>query len=123
MFFLSNKKNHSRFFFIKAFSACLLLFYFVFVKNFFVEHQFSHQEKILEKNLSFVKENKNEENKNLDSDCLICSNISLQNQIVSSTNFCLVISSFILIFLARNFNRIKLSYLSSFYYSQAPPKI
>jgi hypothetical protein len=55
--------------------------------------------------------------------CAVCSFSNSQNKILVTTDVTFFAATFFLVFALRNFNRVKLSYLLTSYYSQAPPKV
>ena len=123
MFKINRKSN---------FSKCFLVFFLVFFaayKSVVFLHSFSH----LSKEISISQGNeggllkqmifghsKNHHKNNYD--CILYSAFNLQNNLLLSI-FDFAILSYFMIFFTRFFSRVKLSYLLSSYYSQAPPAI
>jgi hypothetical protein len=93
------------------FLVIALLTIFVAAKTTALVHSFSHHQ------INFSHE------KSAHHNCEICAFANFQNQILSAPNFAFVAIAFCLIFLARKFNRVKLSFLLSSYLSRAPPVI
>ncbi|MBU6338445.1 MAG: hypothetical protein KGQ36_00505 [Rickettsiales bacterium] len=117
----------------KYFLLPLLLALFISSKAVLFAHSLSHQfqhsnnfvtaeNSILEKIISshfanFVDASKKAEN------CSLCELWNLQNQILPVALAVFTILAFYLAFISREFNKVKLSYLLSSYYSRAPPAI
>lgn len=120
-----------------------LLTFFAAERIFVSTHEISHQNQpnflatsqvILQKNSGQLKQEKNlyqsffekifHSNKKVaKNDCLICSFSSFQDKIVFAVNPFFFAAFFYLIFCARKFSRIKLSYLLSSFSSRAPPAV
>ncbi|NBV06917.1 MAG: hypothetical protein EBS06_06765 [Proteobacteria bacterium] len=119
------------------FLVALTLTLFVLSRGVFVLHEFSHHQLESAKALSsnslqlqsqqnffekLIFNHENSGNKKSEN-CFLCSFANFQNQTLATPNFAFAILAFCLVFLARKFNRLKLSYLLSSKASRAPPVI
>ena len=115
--------------------VALTLILFVLSRGVFVLHEFSHHQFESSKASSFnnlqpnqnffeklVFNHENSGNKKSEN-CFLCAFANFQNQILSVPNFAFAILAFGLVFLARKFSRVKLSYLLSSKAPRAPPVI
>jgi len=117
----------------KYFLLPVLLVLFVVSRSLLLAHSFSHQEfkdskqsshtqNILEK-VIFSHSGEAKDSSKKAAGCSLCALSNLQNQVLVFAAEIFAMIAFYLAFISRDFNRVKLAYISSSYSSRAPPVI
>ncbi len=122
--FYQNRQNKLKYFIAAIFLAC-----FAVASVSLAVHAFSHKINFADKNIFSIKSatesqiltNSKPATKHDISDCSLCFLSVIQNNILLLAAQIFTVVAFSLFLIWRNFNRVKLAYLSSSFLARAPP--